>query len=81
LAKASGGMRALAEIMVRPNPKATVLRIAQDYDRLAEEAKERMSRGFSESLSQSADPRATEARRWSGNRPGDPPIDRDAPGA
>jgi hypothetical protein len=32
-------------------------------------------------LSQSADPRATEARRWSGNRPGDPPTDRDALGA
>ena len=31
-------------------------------------------------LSQPAGPRATEARRCSGNRPGDPQRDRDAPG-
>ena len=31
-------------------------------------------------LSQAAGLRATEARRWSGNRPGGPQKDRDAPG-
>jgi len=42
--KRAGEMRRLAQIIVRPKPKEMVLRLAEDYDRLATQAAERARR-------------------------------------
>lgn len=42
--KRAGEMRRLAQIIVRPKPKEMVLRLAEDYERLAEQAAERMKK-------------------------------------
>jgi hypothetical protein len=40
--KRAGEMRRLAQIIVRPKPKEMVLRLAEDYERLAKQAAERV---------------------------------------
>jgi len=39
--KRAGELRRLAETMIRANPREKVLRLAEDYDRLAQRAEER----------------------------------------